>query len=110
MPFLAGQEISPVVQNQFTEEDWRLLVDQLDELKTCRKTVLLFQANNTRDAELDAREREIHKKELEQEKDKTALALEKMQFYKDAYEAVTQGRSTGCWIKKIFSLGIARCR
>lgn len=98
------------IQSQFTEQDWQLLVDQLDELKTCRKTVFLFQANTARDTELDARERELSKKELEQEQAKTALANEKAKFYKDAYEAVTQGRSTGCWIAKIFTLGIARCR
>jgi len=73
--------------------------------------VLTYQQNVVRDAELDEREREISRKELQQERDKTALANERATFYEQAFKSVTRKPGGfGCGLARVFTLGLYRCK
>lgn len=80
-----------------------------------RETDLLNQALAQQE-QLRQREAGVDQKELEIERQKTALAerqiqveKERAEFYKLAMEELTKGRSFGCTLAKIFTLGLARC-
>lgn len=70
-----------------------------------------------RDREQDEREKANYEKALDLEKQQVSvvekerdLAMEKAELYQTLYEAVRQGPGFGCWMKRIFSFGIHRCR
>ena len=64
-----------------------------------------------------AREKAMHDRELELEKRATGLmekerdlALDQARHYQNLYEGVKSKKAgVGCWMKRIFSFGIARC-
>lgn len=98
-------------------EEKRAVLLQLYELGTCRQTVLSYEDFIKRDREQDESERALSSRALELERQATALmakerdlAAERATFYEQAFKSVTKGRSAGCWIAKVFTLGIARCR
>ena len=87
----------------------REIVLRLAELKLAREKIALQQQYIERDKDQDRREAELADQ-------RTALALqerdlwkEKAEQYKTAYESLTKGRSKGCWVAKIMTVGIARC-
>lgn len=76
----------------------------------------LLRESIEREKDFAARERALAARELENEKRRTELAEEQAQKYKEdaaaaiaAFERVTRGRSFGCALKKIFTVGLARC-
>jgi hypothetical protein len=65
---------------------------------------------------LSQREKDIAARELQTEKDRTALANQKADiekargdFYEGAFKSVTKGTSVGCKIARVFTLGLAKC-
>lgn len=66
--------------------------------------------------QLTIREREIHQRELDNEKratelmerDRDQIARER-DFYKAKAEIINKSPGLGCVLKKIFTLGLARC-
>jgi uncharacterized protein (DUF3084 family) len=123
-PFALCQENSPQSQAPLNEPELRLLYDQLIELKAGRKQIDAMQKADDRDRLADERDRAIAAREVEQEKkeadiarqerdlanEKLELTTEQRDFYKKAYEDLTRGTSFGCRVKKILTLGFARCR
>jgi hypothetical protein len=69
-----------------------------------------------RESELAERERALALRELDAQKQRTALAekettnqKERADFYELAFRQATKGRSAGCTVLKIFTLGLGRC-
>jgi hypothetical protein len=86
------------------------------ELKEARKEILAYQSYVERDSEQDIREKQLSERELAIERKATALAEKERDLYKDqasyykaAYDALKKKPGFGCTLKKVFTLGIARC-
>lgn len=112
MPFALCQENS----QPLSVDERRLVLIQLMELKLARREIAAYQAYVERDAEQDAREKALAARELEVEKKATAnetaradIAQDKANYWESAYKAVTKKPGVGCKLKKVFTLGIARC-
>jgi hypothetical protein len=104
-------------QLPLSEEEKRRIILQLYELQSCRKQVFSYEDYIKLDKEQDDRERTSLQRSIDVEKRATAvtekerdLEKERAEFYKKAFEEVTKKRGFGCTMKKIFTLGIARCR
>ena len=108
-----SQDNSPL-----TPDEGRQILGQLYELGSCREETDKYKDVMARDKELDAREQEQHLKELQLVQKEIGLKdreieLQKEQAdtYKAMYEALLdKGVSFGCVVKKIFTLGIGRCK
>jgi len=123
-PYALCQADSQPNQVQFNEPELRTLYDQLVELKAARQRILADQQAEARDMASDERERIVAAREIELEKQATDLARkerdialsqrdlaqEKVDFYKNAWEQATRKTGIGCRLKRIFTLGFARCR
>lgn len=99
------------------EGEKRQVLDQLYELRACRNQVTTYDQALKSDRKLDEMERANYDRALELEKQATALAQkerdlekEKAAFYEQAYKALTKKPGAWCSVKKIFTLGMARCR
>jgi uncharacterized protein YlxW (UPF0749 family) len=97
-------------------EEKRLILSQLYELSACRQTVLSYEDFFRRDKEQDARETANYQRALELEQQATKIAqrerdlqAERATFYENAFKSVTKKRGIGCTLKKVFTLGLARC-
>lgn len=124
MPSALSQQDSPQNQAQFNEPELRTLNDQLIELRAARSQIIAQQQADVRDRASDERERAVAAKEVEIEKqaadlarkerdiaiDQRDLAQEKADFYKNAWQQATRKTGIGCRLKRIFTLGFARCR
>lgn len=94
-----------------TPEEKRQILLQLLELRSCRESVRTYEAFVERDRELDAKEKSNYERTIEIERSATALAQERAKFYEDAFRAVTKKPGGfGCVLKKIFTIGLARCK
>lgn len=87
------------------------------ELEGCRATVVTYEEWIRREKEQDERERANMRRALELEQQATTLAqretvIEKQRadFYEQAFRSVTKQPGFGCLLKRIFTLGFARCR
>lgn len=107
---------SPANSQPLTPEEKRVILIQLLELRSCREQVATFNNYITRDAEQDAKDKALADRELALEKRATALAekerdmyKDKASFYEQSYNALKKKPGFGCTLKKVFSLGIARC-
>ena len=101
-----GGNIVPVV---IDEHDKKEIINYLEELKIRREQAKMFQAILDRDAQQDAKDKELCNREvgiMGQERDNWK---EKAESYKKAYEDAMKGRSKKCWIAKVCTLGLARC-
>ena len=94
----------------------RQILAQLYELKALREQVAAYQIYVERDREQDAREKASYDRSLELERQATALAeretnVEKMRgdMYENLYRSLSKKPGWGCTLKRIFTLGIARC-
>jgi hypothetical protein len=70
----------------------------------------------SRETEQDAREKANADRALDLEKQATAIAQQERDlaqdraiFFEAAYKALAKKPGVGCWIKRIFTLWIARC-
>lgn len=100
-----------------TEAEKRLILQQLFELRSCRSEVVAYQDFVKRETEADTRERDLAARALELEKQATALAQkerdlqkERADLYESLYKTITKKPGFGCVLKRIFSLGLARCQ
>lgn len=107
----------PQNSQPLSEGEKRQILLQLNELRSCRQTVLGYEEFLAREKEQDERERANMSRALELEKQATGLAQretaiqkERADFYEAVFKSVTKGSSFGCVVKKILTLGIARCR
>ena len=94
----------------------RQILSQLYELRALREQVAAYEAYVTRDQEQDARERASYERALELERQATALAVretdierQRADLYEGLYRALTKKPGWTCTLKKILTLGIARC-
>lgn len=106
-PCAVSQDSSPA--SPLSEQDQRLIYDQLIELKACREQVKAYEEHLTRDAAMDARANDICEEKITLERRRAELAEERAKFYEQAYKLLAKKRSFGCWLKKIFTLGMAKC-
>lgn len=91
---------------------------QLYELRSCRDEVGLYKRTMESETEQRAREKAMHDRELELEKQATDLmrrerdlALDKAGHYQSLYEAVKKKPGgVGCFFKRFFTFGIHRCQ
>jgi hypothetical protein len=98
------------------DNEKRQILTQLYELQSCRETITKYDTYVSRDLEQDVREKQNYERSLDLEKQATALAqkerdlaTDKATFYEQAYKSLTKKPGFGCWMKRIFTLGIARC-
>jgi hypothetical protein len=99
------------------EAEKRLLLVQLYELESARAKILAYEDFILKEKDLDSREKAIQQQAIDNEKRSTDLARgerdlaqEQAKFYKDLYTTVSKKRGgVGCFFKKLFTLGIARC-
>jgi 3-methyladenine DNA glycosylase/8-oxoguanine DNA glycosylase len=92
------------------------VLGQLYELRACRDEVRTYRDFVARDIEQDAREKANAERALELEQQATGiarqerdLAREKAALYEQMYRSLTKRPGVGCWVKRIFTLGMARC-
>ena len=99
------------------EKESRLVVMQLDELSVRRQQVIDYEGllkqqkeQNGKDVALCSEQiKLINERDTLLEKEKNA-AVERANFYEDAYKITNKGRSFKCTMAKIFTLGMAKCR
>jgi hypothetical protein len=114
MPLYAqSQQNSPPLN----DEEKRQVLIQLYELRSCRESVNSYGQYVSRETEQDAREKVNYARSLDLEKQATALAqkerdlaIEKEKFYEQLYRSVSKKPGIGCRLKRIFTLGLARCQ
>ena len=115
----SGQELpipsSPVFAH-LSPNEIREGILYIEKFSLAVETEALLRDALKRERELAERDTHIFLQRLELEQAKTELAvkeatLEKARgdFYKDALDRLTRGRGAGCWVKKIFTLGLAKC-
>jgi hypothetical protein len=107
---------SPASSPPLSPEERRLVLGQLYELRACRDEVRTYRDFVARDIEQDAREKANAERALELEQQATGiarqerdLAREKAALYEQMYRSLTKRPGVGCWVKRIFTLGMARC-
>lgn len=95
----------------------RAVLRYLYELEATRAQLSGYREYVSRDREADEREAKNWQRALELEKQATALAVrerdlaaDQAKFYEAAYRSLAKKPGFGCWMKRVFSLGIARCR
>lgn len=74
-----------------------------DHIKRERELAAKEAANADKALELARQETELVRKEL-------GLEKQRGDFYESAYKTVTKGRSKKCWVAKILTIGLARCK
>ena len=96
--------------------EWREILLRLNQLPLAWDEIDLLRKTMAQNDQLTQRERALAGKELETEKERTALAekeaaIEKARarFYEQAFERLTRKRGFGCAIKKAITLGLAHC-
>jgi hypothetical protein len=99
-----------------TEEERRLILSQLYELRSARQEIKIYEQYVSRDTEQDAKEKANTDRALELEKQATAIARqerdqqkEKATLYEQLYRSVTRGPGVGCRILRVITAGIHRC-
>ena len=76
----------------------------------------LLRESLKRQEDFAEKERALAARELDTEKQRTALTekevsiqKDRADFYKTAFENATKGRTLGCKVLKVFTLGLAKC-
>lgn len=108
-----SQQSSPPL----SESEKRQILRQLLELESARAQILTYEQFVAREAVQDERVRANAARALDLEKQATSLAekerdlaQEKADLYKQLWQAATKKKGgIGCTLKKIFTLGLARC-
>lgn len=107
------QPTQPEVLN---EADKREILIRLTELKVLREMVELQKQYIENDKTQDVKKDEIHTRETRLLNEKVLLfegynkqLQDQVEFYKKLLDASRKGLGFGCVLKKIFTLGIARC-
>lgn len=110
--FAQSPQTSPL-----TDSEKRTVIIQLLELRSCRESVKAYEQFVARETEQDAREKTNGDRALELERQATGiaqqerdLAREKATLYEQMYRSVTKKPGIGCWLGRIFTLGIHRCQ
>jgi hypothetical protein len=101
---------------RLTEDDLRRVVIRLYDLGSAWAQVDAQHAAIDQLQELAEKERAMGERELQLQKERTAIAerqrdLEKQRadFAEAKGKALGKGKGVGCMVKKVFSLGLARC-
>lgn len=118
MPCLAQEKPSePASQIPLSPEEIREGALRVEELILAWKETELLHEAMAKEQEFAERERQLAARELDAEKQRTAIAeketaiqKDKAIFYEQAFKEATKGRSFGCVIAKVFTIGLARCR
>lgn len=119
MPYAVSQTDSPPLTNL----EKRLILEQLNEVGSCRDKLqscqekikiyeLFVDQEQDKDKLIEANCEQrvaLIKETVDNMKAARDAALDKAQFYESAYRALTKKPGIGCWLKRIFTLGIARC-
>jgi hypothetical protein len=100
-----------------TEGDKRQVLNQLYELQSSRSQILAYDQFIQRETDLSQKEHDNWQRSLDLEKQATALAekerdmeKEKADLYLSLYNAAKAKKGgIGCALKRIFTLGLARC-
>jgi len=99
-----------VVPAVIDDKDKIEVIYRLEELKVRREQIKMFEAIIARDSVQDEREKALNEKQVVMLTDERDLYKDKAESYKKALDDMMKGRSVGCWVAKIFTLGLARCR
>lgn len=101
----------------FSETEERLILTQLKELEIRRTQINDCETALSDNVTSCAKINESYKLSLslEQENTKTAqkerdVYVKERDFYKSAYDTCKTKRTTGCWVAKIFTIGLWPCR
>lgn len=106
---LFGQS-SPDLNRPLSADELRQVLVRLVSCKSCEDQVAAYE-------EFIVKEKDLCERRLEVERNNTAstakeleVALREVEMWKSLYETVKRRPVTaGCWLKRIFSLGIHRC-
>jgi hypothetical protein len=97
-------------------DEGRKILGQLFELESCRNETEEQRIFIDRDKQLDDRERassrkevELSQKELSLKDEELRIEKEKSETYRLLLEQATKKKGIGCFFKKFFTAGIARC-
>lgn len=100
-----------------SEDDKREVLLRLNELRLARLEIEMMRKFSERDEAQDKVDQELNQKRIENEAKAMSLLEQERDLWKDranhfetAYNAVTKGSGWGCTVKKVLTLGIARCR
>lgn len=80
------------------------------ELATLRETINILQQLRTEEARIGGLSVGLEQQRTAIATDRAKLLEEQRDFYRTLYESSRPGRGLGCRLKKIFTLGLARCR
>lgn len=99
-----------------SENDLRRILIRLYDLGAAKEEIKALTIALEQMQYLMVQERSLASRQIMSERDRTeianerlALEREKAKVYQEAYEALTRRRGVGCWFKKVFTFGIARC-
>ena len=113
-PFAHSQQSSP--PDQLSASELRLILAQLYELRSARLQIQTYDQFIAREKDQDAKEVALSQRALELERqatrnaeDRAKLMEEKANTYKQLLDATKKKSGVGCTLKRIFTLGIARC-
>lgn len=118
LPSLTFAQVSPapLADAPLDSLELREILLRLQEYRLLQDEIELRVRVQGQTETLTQREQALAARELEMEKERTALAqretaIEKARadFYQSAFEAVSRKRSGWCWAAKIFTFGLARC-
>jgi len=95
----------------------RQILGQLHELRTTRDENIALKDYIAKDAEFDAREKDIAEQRIALMAERLAITEQRVEMerergnlYEQLYRAVTAKPSIGCQIARVVTLGIHRCR
>jgi|GEM_PF-3388588 len=116
VPFAPCQTSSP--SPPLNEGEKRRVLSQLYELKAAREANIQFQQVIQRELDLYEKEKVAWQRTVDLEKQATQIAIQERDLarqqrdhYKALYESVVKKPGGfGCVLKKLFTIGIARCR
>lgn len=107
-----SQDQSPLTPDEIREGALRI-----EQLILARREAELLKQALTREQELAERERQLAERELSTEKQRSELASketsiqkDRADFYEMAFKEATKGRSFGCKLAKVLTIGLAKCR
>lgn len=120
---MAPCAVSQTESMPLTNPEKRLLLEQLnevgpcrDKLQSCQEKIKIYELFVDQEQDKDKlietnceQKITLVKETVENMKASRDAALDKAAFWESAYKALTKKPGIGCWLKRIFTLGIVRC-
>jgi hypothetical protein len=103
-------------ESALSDAEKREAIFYIDKFSISVEAERLLREALKREQDLADRERNLADRDIQNEKERTALAQKEMEiekqraaFYQNAYETVTKKPSFGCRLKQFFTFGLSKC-